>query len=192
MKDLEIRGAGNILGVEQSGNIMEVGFDLYTQMLEEEVRRLKGEETGSYFRTPVFLKTDFYIPDNYINDERQKIEFYKRFESCENEPEVDELEKELIDRFGEPPPEVFVLIELERIRSLASSLHIDEIMEDSRSIRIKITEKTTVDTNRLIKQITSNKRLSLDPRDKSTLIFTPEESGEKKLQELKKWLQQIS
>ena len=131
MKDLEIRGAGNIIGFEQSGNIMDVGFDLYCQMLEDEIKLLKGENIKPYHRTSVFFKTDFYIPEFYINDDRQKIEFYKRFESCETIEEVDTLEKEMIDRFGRPPVEVNILIELERIRAIASSLFIDEILEEN-------------------------------------------------------------
>ncbi|HPI91313.1 MAG TPA: helicase-related protein, partial [Spirochaetota bacterium] len=193
MKDLEIRGAGNILGVEQSGNIMDVGFDLYMQMLDEEIKKLKGEDVSAGYRTPVFLKNDFFIPSDYIPDERQKIEFYKRFESCESLEEVDILENEMTDRFGRPPVEVSVLIELERIRALASSLNIDEIMEDSRSIRIRITGKSKIDRKALIKQLASDKRFSLDIKDRDILLFnTKKLSGEKKISELKKWLQVIS
>jgi transcription-repair coupling factor (superfamily II helicase) len=77
MKDLEIRGSGNILGREQSGDIMDVGFDLYSQMLEDAVRALKGEKPLRMFRTPVFLRTDFYIPDTYSR-RAAEIEIYKR------------------------------------------------------------------------------------------------------------------
>ena len=90
------------------------------------------------FRTPLFLKTDFFIPDAYIGDEKQKIEFYKRFESCDSVEEVEQVEKEMMDRFGPYPGEVRMLIEIEQIRAMASLLAIDEILEDSRSIRIKI------------------------------------------------------
>jgi len=190
MKDLEIRGAGNILGREQSGDIMEVGFELYVQMLEDAVKNLKGEKPAMIFRTPVFLKSNFYIPDGYISDERQKIEFYKRFESCETISEIDDLEKEMRDRFGNYPDEVSVLVELERIRTVASSLLIEEILEDSRAIRIKMSGETRINMQKLIKNIQTDKRISLDTSDKSTLIFKPlAREGEKKLQEIKKWLQ---
>jgi transcription-repair coupling factor (superfamily II helicase) len=193
MKDLEIRGAGNILGVEQSGNIMDVGFDLYMQMLDEEIRKLKGEDTGDYFRTPVFLKTNFLIPPEYIPDERQKIEFYKRFESCETVEEVDALAVEMTDRFGTPPPRVAVLIELERVRALASSLAIEEILEDSHSIRIKITARTRIDRARLVKHLAADRRFTLDGSDRNTLLYsTAGLAEEKKIEELKKWLQLIS
>lgn len=192
MKDLEIRGAGNILGHEQSGNIMEVGFDLYCQMLEDEIRTLKGEETSLYFRTLLFLKTDFYIPDVYINDDKQKIEFYKRFESCESVHEVDALESELIDRFGSPPPEVNILVELERIRAMASSLLIDEILEENNRINIRISSKCVIPREKLARAISTDKRFSPDPRDPEILVFKPEKIPvEKKLSDLKKWLQQF-
>ncbi|MDY6968267.1 MAG: transcription-repair coupling factor [Spirochaetota bacterium] len=193
MKDLEIRGSGNILGKEQSGNIMDVGFDLYCQMLEDAVKKLKGEKVEGIFRTPVFLKTNFYIPKSYIDDERQKIEFYKRFESCEFLQEVDELENELIDRFGAPHENVKILIELEKIRAIASSLRIDEILEDSKAVNIKISKNTNIDTQKIIKLLKKDERLSLCSNNKDILIFNPgEKAEEKKLMELKKLLQQIS
>ncbi len=192
MKDLEIRGAGNILGLEQSGNIFEVGFELYLQMLDESIRHLKGEPVAVMFRTPLFLKTDFYIPDAYIADEKQKIEFYKRFESCESLEEVAQVEKEMTDRFGPCPDEVRVLIEIEQIRAMASLLAIDEILEDSRSIRIRISGSSKVDVNGLVRQMAADRRLSIDPGDHETLIYVPESmDAKKKVPGLKKLLQQL-
>ncbi len=192
MKDLEIRGAGNILGHEQSGSIMDVGFDLYCQMLEDEIKMLKGEEIKEYFRTSLFIKTDFFIPDSYMNDDKQKIEFYKRFESCETADEVDLLESELIDRFGTPPAEVNTLVELERIRAIASSLKISELLEDSDKIKIRISSLCTIPGERLAAAVSKDKRLSLDPKDPELIIMKySEKEGEKKLYELKKWLQQF-
>ncbi|TAL29773.1 MAG: transcription-repair coupling factor [Spirochaetes bacterium] len=192
MKDMEIRGSGNILGREQSGNIMDVGFDLYCQMLEDAVRRLKGERPLRMFRTPVFMKTNFFIPETYIADERQKIEFYKRFESCELIEEVDELEKEMTDRFGHPPGEVRILVELEKIRTIASTLMVGEILEDSRGVRIRISGDSRIDVKRLLALIKKDKRFSLDPVDKEVLHFRPGAlTEEKKLDELKKCLQQM-
>lgn len=192
MKDLEIRGAGNILGHEQSGSIMDVGFDLYCQMLEDEIKLLKGEEIKEYFRTSLFIKTDFFIPDSYMNDDKQKIEFYKRFESCETSEEVDILEAELIDRFGTPPPQVNTLVELERIRAIASSLKISEILEENNKVRIRISSLCIIPGEKLASTVSKDKRLSLDPKDPEMLIFKyHEKDAEKKLYELKKWLQQF-
>ena len=192
MKDLEIRGAGNILGHEQSGSIMEVGFELYCQMLEDEIKKLRGEEIKQYFRTSLFIKTDFFIPDTYINDDKQKIEFYKRFESCETEDEVNILTTELIDRFGPPPASVNTLIELEKIRAISSQLKIAEIIEENNKINIRISSECIISGETLAALISKDKRLSLDPQETELLIFRYREKDiEKKLHELKKWLQQF-
>jgi transcription-repair coupling factor (superfamily II helicase) len=193
MKDLEIRGAGNILGREQSGNIIEVGFELYSQMLDDSIRLLKGEDLGADFRTPVFLKTDFYIPKDYIGDERQIMEFYKRFESCGTEEEIDALEQEMEDRFGTAPEIVKILTGYERIRAVASTLRIEEVLEDSRAIRIKLTGQSKIDVKKMIGFISTDRRLSMDPSDNETVVFTPKNNEtKKKLEELKKLLQQLS
>jgi transcription-repair coupling factor (superfamily II helicase) len=192
MKDLEIRGAGNIIGHEQSGSIMDVGFDLYCQMLEDEIKLLKGEEIKEYFRTSLFIKTDFFIPDTYMNDDKQKIEFYKRFESCETADEVDRLETELIDRFGTPPTEVNTLVELERIRAISSSLKISELLEEGDRIKIRISSLCIIPGEKLAAAVSKDKRLSLDPNDPELIVLKyNEKSSEKKLYELKKWLQQF-
>ena len=162
-------------------------------MLEDAVRKLKGEKVTSPFRTPLFFKINFYIPDTYINDEKQKIEFYKRIEACECIEEVEELEKELMDRFGNPPEEVRILFELERIRVLASTIEIEEIKEDTDAIKIKMSNNTRIEPQSIINKISEDKRLSIDHRERDILTFYPRsESKEKRLNELKKWLQQIS
>lgn len=193
MKDMEIRGAGNILGKQQSGNIMDVGFDLYCQMLDEAVSRLKGEKPKSGFRTPVFIKTDNYIPEEYIGDQMQKIEFYKRFEACQTLDEIETLTLEMNDRFGEHPDTVQTLIELETLRTIASQLGIEEIIEGETSIRIRMGAETTIPAEVLIKLIQTDERFMMDPQSSDTLIFYPKEKEiEKKLAELKKWLQDQS
>jgi len=193
MKDLEIRGSGNILGREQSGNIMDVGFDLYCQMLEDAVRKMKGQKPVRIYRTPVFINTTFFIPETYMADERQKIEFYKKFESCETLEEVAAVEREMMDRFGRPPAEVRTLIDLEEIRTIASALEIDEILEESRAIKITISEAARADRQKLVESITSDERLTIDPRNPDVLhLDLSDMSVEKKLAHLKKWLQQIS
>lgn len=193
MKDLEIRGAGNILGLEQSGNIYEVGFDLYLQMLDEAVRIMKGEAVEQVFRTPVFLKTDFYIPDEYVPDERQKIELYKRLESCDTEEDIDQVERDMVDRFGRCPSQVRILVEIEKIRAIASRMAIDEILEVAKAIRIRISGGARINVHKALKRMQADTRLSLDPSDKQTIIFSTEGMDpEKKVNELKKLLQHLS
>lgn len=103
MKDLEIRGAGNLLGQEQSGNIEAVGYDLYCQMLNDAIRRLSGETVREEFVTNVELPLNAYIPDSYVKNEYVKLDLYKRISKCANREDNDAILEEVRDRFGEPP-----------------------------------------------------------------------------------------
>jgi transcription-repair coupling factor (superfamily II helicase) len=104
-----------------------------------------------------------------------------------------ELQKELTDRFGEPPKTVMILVELEEIRALASSLRIDEILEQSKAIRIRISANSVIEPSLLVKELATDGRLSIDFSDREILIFNPKaKQAEKKLLELKKWLQQLA
>ncbi len=127
MRDLEIRGAGNILGVEQHGHIAAVGFDLYCRLLEEAVREARGEETVRAVETNVELPVEAYIPDDYIPDTNQKVEIYKRIAGLSSEAELSELADELVDRFGDLPGAVQSLLAVARVRVLAGRLKIKNI-----------------------------------------------------------------
>lgn len=193
MKDLEIRGAGNILGKEQSGSIMEVGFELYCQMLDDAVKKLNGEKPSVPFRTPVFINTDFFLPEDYISDQRQKIEFYKRLEACESLDEVFVVESEMHDRFGKLPAQAKVLIAMEEIRVLASALFIDEISQHGERVHIRISGQSLIEPSKLLELIAKDKRFIVDPADNEMLVFNIGKANvENLLAELKKWLQQIS
>lgn len=151
MRDLEIRGAGNILGKEQSGDIMDVGFEMYIKLLEEAVARVRGEEHKIDVHTSINLRTDMYLPEEYIPDTRQRIEFYKRFEAAISEAEVDELLVELQDRFGPAPELVETFVALERIRVLASACGFESIyQEDSGRVQLKPSSYFRVPGPRLI------------------------------------------
>jgi len=157
------------------------------------VRKLKGEKPVHIFRTPVYVKTDIFIPDSYIADEKQKIEFYKRYEACETLDELNELTREMIDRFGQPPKEVVSLIAMEEVRTLASQLYIDEIIEDTKLIKMRITRESKLDVKKLVTLIQKDKRISIDRYDKEIVnIVTGVIPPEKKLEEIKKLLQQLS
>ena len=118
MRDLEIRGCGNILGAEQHGHIAAVGFDAYTNLLEETVNELKGESVKRRALPPFEIAIDAYIPNEYVPSETQKMTLYKRIASVRSVDDADELEDEIADRFGTPPAPVRRLLELMRLRAL--------------------------------------------------------------------------
>lgn len=130
MRDLSIRGAGNLLGAEQHGFINSVGFDLYSQMLKEAIDELKGEvQPVSVSPVEINLHLDAYIPSDYITDSRQKIEMYKKFVAVSTLEDVDDLAEELLDRFGDIPKPVENLLLISRIRVMAKEHHIVEISQ---------------------------------------------------------------
>ncbi|MCB1143411.1 MAG: transcription-repair coupling factor [Leptospiraceae bacterium] len=179
MKDLEIRGAGNILGKEQSGNIMEVGYDLYVKLLNEAVRQLKQEDVKVEIRAVMNLSTNFYIPDQYITDSRQKIEFYKKFEGATSLEEIDELSLEMEDRFGTPPDVVRTFVILEKIRVVASSIGFESIYEDSGEIKLKSGKYFSGDSSKIIELIgQKSSGLSILPNDPTILRYRPNSTAE--------------
>jgi len=127
MRDLEIRGAGNLLGVRQHGHMEAVGYDLYCKMLNEAVQKLKGENVAEDFATVVDLDVDAFIPPSYIVNEVQKLDIYKRIAGIENSRERDDMRDELLDRFGEIPKSVDNLLRIALIRVAAHKLYMSEI-----------------------------------------------------------------
>ena len=127
MRDLEIRGAGNILGTEQSGHIAAVGYELYCQLLESAVRALKKEPLREIAQVAIDLPIEAFLPATYVPEGRPKIEVYRRFSRIHSAEELHDLETELVDRFGPLPPAVEMLVELKRIQLLAQPWQIDDI-----------------------------------------------------------------
>jgi transcription-repair coupling factor (superfamily II helicase) len=124
MRDLEIRGAGNVLGVEQHGQIVAVGFDLYCKMLKETIEKLKGEPEIEKPQCRIETRLPSFLPDDYVEDQNERMTIYKRLARLETPEEVDDTETELIDRFGSLPPAAANLIELSRIKLRAMQLGI--------------------------------------------------------------------
>lgn len=127
MKDLEIRGAGNVLGAEQHGHMAAVGYDLYCKMLNEAVSKLKGTSTGEDFETVVDLNVDAFIPSSYIRSESQKLDLYKRIAVIETRSEQMDMQDELIDRFGDLPHSAANLLTIALIKSVAHKADISRI-----------------------------------------------------------------
>ncbi|GAA0320744.1 transcription-repair coupling factor [Bacillus carboniphilus] len=142
MRDLSIRGAGNLLGAQQHGFIDSVGFDLYSEMLKEAIEQRRGpsEEKQEKVTIEIDLEIDAYIPDAYIPDGQQKIEMYKRFRSLTSLEEVEELKEEMTDRFGDYPIEVQRLFTVSEIKVRAAQVKIENIKQVKDSITITVTE----------------------------------------------------
>lgn len=150
MRDLEIRGAGNLLGARQHGHMEAVGYDLYCKMLNEAVKRLKGEKVeNDEFETNIDLKMDAFIPADYIPNEFQKLDVYKRIAEIETEPERDDMVDELIDRFGEPPQSVCNLLEIALLKARAHDAYITAIVEKANQIRITMFPQAKVATAKI-------------------------------------------
>ena len=144
MRDLEIRGAGNLLGAEQSGHMEAVGYDLYCKMLNEAVKEAKGEAVEEKFETAIDINTSAFIPPTYVANELQKLDIYKRIAGIETEEEAEEMLEELIDRFGEPPKSVQNLLTIARLKYVAHGLYIKEITQKSNELKILMYEKAKI------------------------------------------------
>lgn len=151
MRDLEIRGAGNLLGPEQSGHIAAIGFSLYTKLLEGTIEDLKGKSDKKEFKTEIDLNLDAYIPDAYIKYEARKIEIYKKIKAIKNESDALDIIDELIDRFGEPPKEVMRLINAGRLKFIASELDIESIKEKGAKIICQFINSKVVNAKKIVK-----------------------------------------
>ncbi|MBR3811771.1 MAG: transcription-repair coupling factor [Agathobacter sp.] len=144
MRDLEIRGAGNLLGAEQSGHMEAVGYDLYCKMLNEAVKEAKGVAVEDKFETSIDINTDAFIPPTYVSNELQKLDIYKRIAGIETEEEVEEMLEELIDRFGEPPKSVQNLLAIARLKFMAHSLYIKEVSQKNNELKLVMYEKAKI------------------------------------------------
>ena len=147
--DLELRGAGNLLGGEQSGHIEAVGFELYTTMLERTVRELKGELPEEVPEAQLNLGLNIRIPSDYIAEENQRLRMYKRVAGVESESQLEDVAGELGDRYGTPPPAVRNLLEYATLKLLSQRIGVSQIERKREAVSIRFTEKANVDPERL-------------------------------------------
>jgi len=142
MRDLEIRGAGNLLGAEQSGHMEAVGYDLYCKMLNDAIKSLKGDMVEEEaFETTVDMDIDAYIPASYIKNEMQKLDIYKRIADIENEEEMMDIQEELIDRFGDMPAAVNNLLHIALIKALCHQAYVIALSQKGHDVRLMMYPK---------------------------------------------------
>ena len=134
MRDLEIRGAGNLIGAQQHGHLAAVGFEMYSQMLKEAVQELRGEKVEEVVEPSIELQVDAFLPNPYVVDSKTKASLYQRLAMVRDEEQLSEMVDELVDRFGTPPREVEHLIEIIRIKLLASLLKIEQIQQAKQNV----------------------------------------------------------
>jgi transcription-repair coupling factor (superfamily II helicase) len=161
--DLELRGAGNMLGRQQHGHIEAIGFDLYCQMLERAVSKLKGEEAAPEVRTTLSLGLDVRIPENYIPSENLRLRTYKRISSIGSEEEKRDVRQELEDRFGAPPTSVENLLEYAVLKSMCERLRISTVERQGTRVAVRFHPETPIDPAALVSAVRSRKGIKLDP-----------------------------
>lgn len=179
MRDLEIRGAGNLLGARQHGHMEAVGYDLYCKMLNEAVKRLKGEKVeNDEFETNIDLKMDAFIPADYIPNEFQKLDVYKRIAEIETETERDDMVDELIDRFGEPPQSVCNLLEIALLKAKAHDAYIVGIVEKTGQVRVMMFPQAKISTERIPDLLVAYQgKLRFVPEGNPYFVFQPREEN---------------
>ena len=165
MRDLEIRGAGNLLGKSQHGHMQAVGYDLYCKMLNEAVKTKKGISVIEDFNTLVDLDVDAYIPPEYIVNEVQKLDIYKRIAGIENERECDDMREELIDRFGQVPKSVENLLRIALIRAHAHRLYMPEVKGKNERVSFTLRPDAPIRVENIPLLISDyNGKLKFDPK----------------------------
>ncbi len=167
--DLEIRGAGNLLGGEQHGHIEAVGFDLYCQLLERTVEELRGEKPEEEIATSINLNLDIRIPESYIADSGQRLRMYKRISSASSDEELDGLRQEMVDRFGQYPAPVDHLFRYARLRQETLALQIQSIEKNKSQVFFRFVDQSKVDADKLLKLVTRNKKARFSPQGLLTL-----------------------
>jgi transcription-repair coupling factor (superfamily II helicase) len=189
--DLELRGAGNLLGGEQHGHIDAVGFDLYCKMLEEAVQELKGETPVLATQTMIQLHLDIRIPEKYVPDANQRLRIYKRAASCSEEAELSTIREEMTDRYGPIPPQVENLFTYASLRLMASPLGVESIERAGFRLQLKFSERSPLDPQDFLVLFRKRKDLSISPGGVLTLKL-PEDSDRPSMTLIHELLQQLA
>ncbi|MGI6706040.1 MAG: transcription-repair coupling factor [Clostridia bacterium] len=183
MRDLEIRGAGNILGAEQHGHMSAVGYDLYCKLLEETLRKMKGELfEEEELETGIDIRMDAYIPEDYIRDEGQKIEIYKKIASIRSKEDYNDVEEEIEDRFGDFPPSVQNLMAVAYLKVLASRLRIASVVHRPGQLVLKFHDGKKIEPRILLQLVNEYRsKVSLSATQPPFLTWKDKHAGPEKL-----------
>jgi transcription-repair coupling factor (superfamily II helicase) len=188
--DLEIRGAGELLGAAQSGHIAEVGFDMYTQLLEEAVGEMKGEPPAAELEPEINLKVSQYIPEEYVPDTRQRLNFYKRLATVRTDGELEAMEEEVQDRYGEVPALVESLFEVVRLKLILKRIKARELSQKGARLYLTVdSDESGALTGRILAMVEkSPDRFRVTPDDKFVYSMAP---GASPLIEARYMLQEV-
>ncbi|MDE0012902.1 MAG: transcription-repair coupling factor [Candidatus Poribacteria bacterium] len=189
LRDLEIRGTGNILGAEQHGHIVTVGYELYCKLLEEAVMALKGEKVEETVETRISLPIEAYLPDDYVPDSRQKVSVYKKIAGLKDSDAIIELREELQDRYGSIPEPVEMLLEVASLKQLSNRLGITAVVAGKEQVKVTFEEQNPrINVKKFVEIVHQNKNLQLQP-PAQLRIRMPGMTGANMLTELQQTLQ---
>ena len=197
MRDLEIRGAGNILGAEQHGHMGAVGYELYCKLLREAMEQLKNTPVRPTFETTMRIGVDAYIPSTYISNEAQKLEVYKKIAAITNEEEYLEMQEELLDRYSDMPAPVGNLVDISFLKALANELGADSLEEDGKELRLHFRKDAPLDLEKLLKLVPQmGKGARILPKEDTLRIILPfpvekKEKDSIRLTRIRKVLEQL-
>jgi transcription-repair coupling factor (superfamily II helicase) len=188
-RDLEIRGSGNILGGEQSGHIASVGFETYLTLLDETIRELRGEEPLPERTVTLSLGLDLAIPHSYVADENWRMMLYKKIARAGDDAALEEVRREIADRFGEPPAAVGRLIAYARVRARAERLGVTSATYQGGRLHVRFAENAAVDADRLLELVQGTPGASLTP---GRALSLPAGRGDALLEEVAQILESLA
>ena len=172
MRDLEIRGAGNILGPEQHGHLATVGYDMYCKLMEETLNEVQGRQTLRELETRVDLRVDAFLPSDYVAEEKQRMEMYKRIASVVSDEDRADVTDELIDRYGDLPPAAETLLDVSQLRALCNRLGVSQVTRGKEGLIMKLDERYVPDPACLLQAISeTDGRLALSARAPARMIL---------------------
>ncbi len=194
MRDLEIRGCGNILGAEQHGHMLAIGYDLYVKFLDKAVKKLSGVNTDDDFDVTIELNVDGYIPPDFITNEEQKIEVYKKIAAIETDEDIDDITEEILDRYGNIPKQVDNLIKVAFIKTICKKLYIKNLTQLNKHLKIELkpNEKANFNlANSMMEKYSS--KIKFDATKEPVIMYKFDEIDQKLvLEEIKKILLSVS